>query len=254
MLSRAAIRICAVQALMGKTIAGDRVLDSEINTLDEGLENERRPFIAVYTDDYSSTEGMTVVFEIGVTSRMRMVNPETNEISDEDGVPQTDGAMEIVLDALERQIHAQLKEPGSPWGDCFRSLFGRPSSIASLRGSDAKNGLRFAARQIKIVGTPLADPPLGVTPRVGSPWLQFIALVQGADDPGLAAQARLFEALIGSGSAATDWQTLYRLLGLADAHDDALGRSQTNATIPEELTVVIEHPGDVAAQPEGGLA
>lgn len=250
MLSRAAIRICAVQAILGRTFAGAGVRDSAIPPLDEAMTPEaRRPFVAVYTDE-ETADGLVLVFEIGVTARMTAQDPETGDPVLEDGVPLTDGEIELTIDAIQRQIEIALREPGNAWAELLGRLFKRGSPI-SQRGADSKDGLRFAARQVKYVGAPQPDPPAHAPQPEGSVWRAFVDAVKGSADPGLAAKAPLFEALLGA-PAAPDWRQLYRLLGQSDAEHDALGRTMADRTWPPEIRTVIDHRA--AEQSPGGLA
>ncbi|MBX9873334.1 MAG: hypothetical protein K2X84_00650 [Beijerinckiaceae bacterium] len=251
MLARAAIRICAVQAILGRTFAGDRVLDSEISSMDEtAAVDDRRPFVAVYTDEDNARDGLFLVFEIGVTARMASPDPETGDPVIADGVPLTDGEIELLIDAIQRQIAVALNEPGNAWAELYRRLFSK-KTVESQRGADSRDGLRFAARQVKYVGTVQPDPPLNAPQPDGSVWKAFIAAVSASPDAHLAGKAALFEALIGV-TPQDGWRKLYRLLGLSDAAHDALGRTLQDVAIPDGVVTIIGNP--MADQPPGGLA
>src|SRR3546814_204254 len=93
-LSRIALRIAAVEALRGKTLVGENVLDSQIAALDVSetgvvSTDEKKPFVAIYTDT-STTEGSSVelrnlrqngaielILESGINARMTETDPET---------------------------------------------------------------------------------------------------------------------------------------------------------------------------------
>ncbi len=249
MISRAAIRICAVEALRGRTLAGQRVLDSDIGSIDDA-DTERSPFIAVYTDE-ENADGLALVFEFGVTARMRLVDPVTQQPIDGDGVPETDGEIELALDMIQRQIHVALADPENAWADCWRGLFGRPTPT-SLRGADSKDGVRFAARQLRMVGRAQADPPFGHPLVTGSVWSKFMALVQASDEPGLAAKAGIFASLVGTAKPLTDWRILQAALAQSGPVADALGQSRADGNWPHEIKTTVIHPA--AQTPPGGLA
>lgn len=249
MISRAAIRISAVEALRGRTLAGQRVLDSDIGSVDD-VASERNPFIAVYTDE-ETAEGLALVFEFGVTARMRLVDPDTNMPIDGDGVPETDGEIELGLDMIQRQIHVALADPQNDWADCLRGLFGKPTAT-SLRGADSKDGVRFAARQLRLVGQAQLDPPFGRPIVAGSCWARFMALVEASDAPGLPEKAAMFASLFGTARPLTDWRLFQAALRQSGPVTDALGQSRADASWPAEITTTVIHPA--AEETPGGLA
>jgi len=162
-LSRLALRIVTVAALRGRTWAGEAVRDSAIPPIDVAARDERRPVLSVYTDDGEATPrngdllsgqpAFSLVIESAVTAQMR---PHGEWV-----IPATDAGMETTLDLLDRQIRRALMDPDHAWARLWRSLVGEVRGLRSLRGAGDDKGMRFAARQMEIQVTTLADPRPG---------------------------------------------------------------------------------------------
>lgn len=198
MLNRAAIRLCSVFALKGRTFAGDGVRDSEITAIDPGsLDGEKRPYIAVYTDDQSDGS-LELSFEIGVTARMTVQDADGNDVIIE-GVPPTDAGIEITLDLVERQIYTALKDEGNAWSELLRVAYtGWAENGKSVRGaSKTADGERYAGRQIILTGTPLSDPEFARPVSESSFWQRFLNMAD--QEPALSAIAKLMREALGEG-------------------------------------------------------
>lgn len=124
-LNRIAARIAAVQALRGKTLVGDNVLDSDIGALDVQADqslrtDQEKPFISVYCDasvnkDGGGLRGLVAngqtdfLFEAGIAATMTVTDPDTDESHVVPGIPATDAAFEFHLDMVLRQISLNVK-------------------------------------------------------------------------------------------------------------------------------------------------
>ncbi|HRD79031.1 MAG TPA: hypothetical protein PK264_24385, partial [Hyphomicrobiaceae bacterium] len=151
-LARFALRTATVKAIRGRTFAGPFVRDSEIGPIDELASEGRIPFVVVYTDDVAlkcrgtdllGNDGRTsLVMEIGVTTRM---TPDGDW-----EIPTTDAGMELTIDAIERQARTTLTAPAAdnPWAELWREIVTDVAEIKSQRGASAREGVRFAGRQI----------------------------------------------------------------------------------------------------------
>lgn len=210
-LIRIAARIAAVQALKGKTLVGDNVLDSQIGALEVAADgslrtDEQRPFISVYTDaakadgddaalrSFSINGDTEFVFEAGVTAAHVEKDQETGEDLIYPGIPGTDAAFELHLDLVMRQIGDALSDPANTWAEIFRKLVNRFSKIDRARTSGDGNGVRLAAQQLRVTAVLRADPVRGDTLKANHPLAMFFAKAAELDDPVVEAQVALMQA------------------------------------------------------------
>lgn len=238
MLNRLALRLATVRALRGRTLADERVYDSEHGAIDEVAVERPLPFIVVYTDDAQlhhgdrdlwSTSGnkrvgsgyQKLVIEIAMTQRMR-VTGENGEPVAGAVQPETDAAMEFNLDVVERQIIAALMDPQSPWAEMWREIVDHVGDRQSQRGVSLRDGVRFAGRQITLDVQLMKDPVPGAP--LGPIWTRFLALA--SDDPTLAPVVPALEALL-VGRELSDWQ---------------IGRSAYGLTLDETRALLVAPP------------
>jgi len=259
-LNRLALRLATVRALRGRTLAGERVHDSEHGAIDEVAAERPLPFIVVYTDDgqYNhsdrnlwSTSGskrvgsgyQKLVIEIAMTQRMQ-VTDENGEPVAGAVQPETDAALEFNIDVIERQVVAALMDPQSPWAEMWREIVDHVGDRQSQRGVSLRDGVRFAGRQITLDVQLMKEPVPGASP--GPLWTRFLALA-GAD-PTLAPVVPVLEALL-AGSTLPDWQ---------------LGRSAYGLTLDEARALQVAPPpgaeatapvfaGELGAKPDAQL-
>ena len=220
-LARFVLRTATVKALRGRTFAADMVRDSEIGPIDDAAKDKEIPFVVVYTDDVEGGGAGTdlaendgkqcLVIEIGVTTRMKAKG--------EWAIPTTDAGMELTIDAIERQIRLALGSPANPWGELWRDLVLSIDARKSQRGAAAKDGVRFAGRQLVL------DVSLPREPHPGRPmgpiWQRFMALA--AADADLAGLVPMLTQLATGG--AEDWPEWWRVraaYGLSQARAEAL--------------------------------
>lgn len=215
-LARIAIRIAAVEALKGRTLVGDRVLDSQIAALEADADgniqsDEEAPFIAVYTDAGSTVDediadnwlianGETeLIFEIGITAAMMETDPDTGASTIAGiGIPSTDRNFEFFLDMTARQIGDALRDDANPWAVIFRRLHYRVVRIDRLRAASEAKGLRLAGQQIRLA-VHLVDDPLKNDPdqeRV-DPLIAFITAMEASGDAQYVTQAGFMRAALG---------------------------------------------------------
>lgn len=200
MLARIALRIAAVEALKGRTLVADNVLDSEIGALDIAADgtirtNRDGPFIAVFADgskyeghspDLRSLyqSGLTdLVIEFGIAETM----VETDKQTDASriigvGIPAADAAIEFTLDMVGRQIADALSDINSAWADIWRSLCYRVVGVQRARAS-SNDGTRVAAQQIKLSVELIDDPLRGDLLEEGTPFFEFLAALEAKTIP-----------------------------------------------------------------------
>lgn len=220
-LARFVLRTATVKALRGRTFAGDMVRDSEIGPIDDASKDKELPFVVVYTDDVEGDGAGTdlaesngkhcLVIEMGVTTRMK-----PNGLW---AIPTTDAGMELTIDAIERQIRLALGHPANAWGELWRDLVLSIDGRKSQRGAAAKDGVRFAGRQLVL------DVALPREPHPGKPlgpiWQRFMTLA--AADTDLAGLVPMLTQLATGGAEDwPEWDVMRAAYGLSAARAAAL--------------------------------
>ena len=200
MLARIALRVATIEALKGKTLVGDNVLDSQIGAIDIAADDslrtdQEKPFIAVYVDgskiedriDLRSLHksGSTeLTIETGITAAMTETDQETGASTVIGiGIPATDPALEFYLDCVGRQITTALSDPHDAWSEIWRSLSSSVLKIERKRTSDAASGTRIAAHQLVITLDLLPDPVFGAPVASTSVWATFFASMEAVEHP-----------------------------------------------------------------------
>lgn len=236
-LVRIALRICAVQALRGKTLVGDNVLDSEIGALettaDGALKTTKdRPFISVYTDDSKVKDGhdlrsfcqngqIEIVFEAGIATPHLVTNDDTDQTEVMNGLPATDAAFEFHLDMVMRQIGGALTDPKNEWAEIFRNLIVSNASYQRSRISGDTNGVRLAAHQLRVTANIVADPSIGFDlPTAMARFFEKCERDLVLTDPGVATKVSVMRAML-SGSEG-DLDAAMRRYGMTHSEADAM--------------------------------
>jgi len=228
-----ALRLATVLALRGRTIAGDRVMDSAITPVDQRVADERKPALAVYTDDLSSTpEGrdllsgdrsLQLVIEIVVANQVEHEGEVTII------VPETDEGLELTINLAERQVLRALQAEAATWPDIWRGLVLKIIKVESQRGAGEKGGVRFAGRQLLLTVQPLAEPGFGA-PASGV-WRDFLDAL--GLEPDFATLVPLLEAEF-EGEPLTDWRQVQAMLGLTLDGVRGLGVAPVFDAAPDE--------------------
>lgn len=242
MLSRLAVQICAVQALMGNTVAGQNVRDSATGVIridaDGDIKTgEQQPFINVFSEETEQESPRlelmgpsrtTQVFQFGVTGAMPLVTAEGRYLIDEEsgGIlmaerqKPSDAQINIILEMIERQIRVALTDPGNPWAVLWGRFLTGPFAFTSIRGQSREESVRFGARQFAVTGTVIGEPPYGGVIRQTSVWRTFLDLLAGSD---LADLAQDIERLLGTDAPGSDLEYLRRRYGHSKDAARALG-------------------------------
>jgi len=252
------LRVSAVEALKGATLVGDNVRDSDFAAIDIAGDgnlrtNQDRPFIVVYTDDGDVTEADTrdlrqngvvdFVCEFGAATPMAQIDPETGEsvIAGVD-IPATDSALEMVLDLVDRQIVNALTDPESGWTRVWKRLSDRVEKIERKRAVTADDGLRLAARQLRIKLACKPDPVYGQPLAEGAVWSELRAAI-AADRPEL---VPTFDAMMGVEDAEVSIDMIRRAFGQTIEQARSLGYGPKWVEHPEAPidTVELSKDGD----------
>lgn len=235
MLARIALRMAAVEALKGQTLVGDNVLDSEITSLDADasgnlVSNQKKPFITVYTENSKSTGSgepralyetgtVDLVFEYAVLVTRALRN-ENNDVEVIPDIPAGDAEFEFYLDMVGRQIVDALNDPNNEWADIFRGLSYRVGKTECARTSNS-DGERIAAHQIKMTVDLIDDPLTGEPLEEGTPFAEFLAKLEAAEDVPTLVKAAMMRAQIAGTNE--PWEAVQRRLGLTRDELLALG-------------------------------
>ena len=235
-----ALRHCAVQAIKGATIFDQNVADSTFAALDMTADgtlttNEDRPWIAVYTDEgraggadvrsLRQNGALDFVVEFGIASAMTYIDPDTGaSVIQGVNIPATDAAMELALDVVDAQIVAALTAD-TPWADVWRDISDGVTQIDRRRTAGADNGMRLAARQMRVTLKCKPDPVRGQPLASTSVWARFRALVDGTP------LAATVDTIIGTPGAAVTWQQIMASRGMTEAAISALGQNRPIYTI-----------------------
>lgn len=265
MLNRLALRLATVRALRGRTLAGHNVFDSMQAAIDDVAVEHPTPVMLVYTDDGQwaifdrnlySTSGngrvgsgeQRLIIEMAVTQRMVVpqYDPETGQpmfsedgqlLVNEQAVPLvTDANLEATLDILERQVLVALMDGEShPWTDMWKQFAVSIAERTSDRGASARDGVRFAGRQLTLSINLAAEPIPG--PRLpGSTWHNFMILA--ATDASLRPLLPTIEAALAGTPPVDAAAELRQILGISDGESASLGYEAIGgAFAPDGLTV-----------------
>lgn len=245
-LIRIAARIAAVEALKGKTLVGDNVLDSEIGAIDISADgsartDEEKAFIAVYTDAATTGDatlrslavnGTTdFLFETGVTAAMTERDPETGAAVIVPGIPATDRAFEFFMDMVVRQIGDALTDPDNAWAEVFRRLCVKFVSIKRSRTSGDHGGTRMAAQQVLVQADLLPDPPRGLDLAPTHALVRFFDMAGLLNDPVIDAQVALMKAQ--QAGDIGHFKVMRSRFGRTSGETDASGLATAGASIAE---------------------
>ena len=212
-LGQDVLRLLTVKALKGRTWAGGRVYDSPAQAADLKIEEERAPFIGVYTDDadadtqddslHNPDARVYLTIECAVADQIVVApaGPDANAHAPPGGphtttLAQTDSGLELSIGFLSQQALQALLAVDSPWSELWRlfTVAGRPR-VEVRRGGPGQlqqqSAIRFASRIMRMQLSVLADPVYGEPIPKGF-WRDFFDLAH--DDPDLGAIAALIEA------------------------------------------------------------
>ena len=241
-----AMRICAVRALTGATLAGSRVFDSEIDPARLATESgEPAPIIVIYTADEtgkghgadltSSPEKVDFLIHLLVAGQATANGQEDAGEIVSHVIPETDSGLEITLDLLERQVFRVLQSSLSPYAEMWRLLKMGEHIFTVRRGASSKEGQqRFAAHEISISTGTIADPPLaGPRPPI---WQKVIDLFEADDNEFIATVGKLI-ARECSGEPATLSQQAVAALGLPASWAEMIGLDPVLPTPAPDLAL-----------------
>lgn len=255
-LMRIALRMTAVCALQGKTMAGLNVYDSDNTPLAAAVMQAAQPYIVIYTDEdttadidardvyASGNRSTSLVLEIGVASAVEVDGTPTIRI------PPTDEGMEAAVDIIDMQSRAILfGNVRDPWCDLLKSMILGVRRIPSLRGGSAEHGTRWAARRTIYVVDLISDRPLGVPLPYDHVLNRFIALAD-QQSPSLGPAVDMMRNLI-NGPTWPQWRQDQAWMGVTDQEIAAVGEAPLYVEGDEEPQMLGDEDGDINPVQDG---
>jgi len=256
MISSFVARVAVQYAIRGKTLAGDRVINSPMAALANLVDGKTdfSPVIVVATSDYSSTvlgqdtQGGEATTKISICVLM----PESARVNFNGQLHEIRGMGPFhaaVGDMIAGQILQALRDYENPWAKLWRMI---ATSIVKVTVSppyiEADDSMTLPARMIMIEYKPIADPIPG-RPMTATYSAFNDMLLANA---GLAPLSPLFRGMIETPDEIPDWAYIIMQLGLTDV-------AATNAGIrpldPEgdELAQVGVYDDDDDEMPDDGI-
>lgn len=256
-LAAFALRVCAVQAITGATLAGAAVVDSPIDMADRA-ETASTPSIFVFSDLERITDIETRAIYAGSTKvdlAFMIVLPAVFKatiggvtLDFDDG----QAGAAVAIDILYRQIIRALLDESTIWGRLFcgfaQGIDEAEAHAYVLPVGKAGAQRKLPARAIRLVIDPLNNPPMGEAP--SGLWAELVTAMEG--DADLAPLAPLIAAAI-QGDALPDWRV--DALELGDTVRDAIelgygplgGGAGDDVVTMGEATIDATSPGAPAA-------
>lgn len=198
---RQLVQIAMVEAIRGRTLASDAVLDSNIAAIGKLKFKDKQPVIAVSveeTDAFGKNNTgffgrpqeckLFVQTAVAVKATFPVQTGETVADVEVVEIGATDAAFEATLNILDRQWKQALTDPANLWGDRFRRLAPRLGRVMDTRITDPEGGRKYAARVYQI------DAELIPEPDFGAPMPEDLAaiLAAAAEIPDYADLARIW--------------------------------------------------------------
>lgn len=229
-LTRFAVRICTARALLGATLAEDRVFQSAIDPLDTKVSSTTAPMLIVNTDDHKmevegrdltgGEERLDLVIESAIAAKVVTEGKNGEGAVVDVDIPHTDSGMDLTLDILEHQTIRALLRGRTVWAALWCRFVLRVISRQSRRGADT-SGVRYAARQTVLVCDTVADPVGGESLAAGTIWGDLLAAMDA--DAGLAPVVPLLRAVIIGDGQNPDWERVTAMIGASAEVAEALG-------------------------------
>jgi hypothetical protein len=228
---RQLIQIAMVEAVSGKTIAGRKVFDSRMDTLDL-IKGAKQPFL-IFSVEESSAQGdsfakgligrtakLTVLVQAAVASGCEVRSDDDDRIVIMPAIGETDSAYEASLNILDRQWRHVLHGFESAWGNVFCGLVTSIGVIKDVRSSDPETGVKSAARFTQFDLDVMPDPAPGDDiPAVIEAGL---ALLEGDGDVGYRALAAQWRQILALDADWPDWRAVQSSLFATDGDMAAL--------------------------------
>jgi len=243
---RQLIQLSIVEALRGRTIAGNAVFDSRMDTLPDLLDDQYQPVIIVSveaSDRRNMSQGMasllggsavlTVLIQTAVATGRAIKGPDGTVIRA--AIGETDAAFESALNLLDHEWRKILHHFDNEWAEVFRDLVNGIQDIKDTRGADPDTKRKHAARFVQLDLSVLPEPEPGDDlPEVIARGLDLMSA-----DEEYAPLAEEWRTLLGEGSDWPDWRKLQSTLFASRQHMAVIG--QGPLIVDEEVDFEIAH-------------
>lgn len=245
-LFSAALRIAAVNALRGRTIAGQNVIDT-VGSIGDSAEDAARLAIVV---ESGSVAGKSVTLTLTLSVMVRTVLATEIGPRIDWGVPAASLETERVLDLLAHQVARALHTKDGSWGHVFVDLTDGLETIRTLTQDRGENGLavRTLTLQVQSESYPLTRKTVGDRPK----WERFLGELDALPPGEMMTERALFEAaFIGSSPVALSTLGLDCGLTIEQASaivNDALADQAPLATIEPVVPAAVKPGGKKRAK------
>lgn len=253
-LARMFLRMLAVKALSGQTLAQDRVRDSDVSNLTSLMTDEPAPMIVVYTDDQTDAfdgkkdlyvPGGHILLTIQISiagATAGAVGPDNTVVATAPGeaegdattsfyVPSTSAGLEAMIDVIEAQIKAALTDKDNPWSQIWGDFVTGYRRGQSFRGASDEQGTRFAVRQFNLEVETRGEPTPGRPPT--QTYARILAALIADDDAQYSGIVPLLRALIeGKPLSCVELQARQAGMSIRTANFLAFGDEQSWADAP----------------------
>lgn len=219
------LQILTVKALLGQTVAGDRVLDNPVDPLLDSFASDPRPVIAVFSGaSAGKPDGKDILgADVDVELAIQIFIPEAVTFVHEDAGLTLDArnSGDLVLNLVWRQISRALYASGTIWSKLWLDCVATVEEIETnsyLFETENKN--RLHAREVMLRVRTLKEPAFG-EPATAWFWEPLLAAL--ADDPDYAPVAGLIRTEIEAPAGLPAWRVQGAELGLNEAGARGLG-------------------------------
>lgn len=228
---RQLIQLSIVEALRGRTIAGNAVFDSRMDTLPDLLVDQHQPVIIVSveaSDRRNMSQGiasllggstvLTVLIQTAVATGRAIKGPDGTVIRA--AIGETDSAFEGALNLLDHEWRKVLHHFENEWAEVFRDLVNGVQDIKDTRGTDPDTKRKHAARFVQLDLSVLAEPEPGDDlPEVIARGLDLMSA-----DADYAPLAEEWRTLLAEGSDWPEWRKLQSALLASRQHMATIGQ------------------------------
>lgn len=224
MLVASIIRMLAVRALRGRTLAGQAVFDSRVEPLEQMTGGEKQPVISVQVGETAEAGDGDGLFMRDTTLTLSLDLIVASQITYESGaeaieIAETDAGLEFSLSVMDRQWRTALSDPDNVHAEALRGLVAGIGAIRSTRGMDPQTGQKHAIRMIEAEILAIAEP----APGAALPAPIDAALTLLGQDPGCAKPVSIMRAELAGGAGLFDWKKAQALLFATAAVPAAIG-------------------------------
>ncbi len=253
-----AVRLIVCRALTGKTFAGNRVLNSPVEPLEDLLADGAPaiPLIAVFTNNFKREgPGRDMTGDentLGLT--IQVLIPPTVEVAGIAFEARGAGAAAL-LDFVWRQVTRALVVETGTWAKLFARFVAQVKSVTVTPTlyeltEEGRRGIRIPAHEFSLECRTVTEPMWGRP--LANHWLELDTAMRA--EPALVALADLVKEEIEQPDGMPDWRVLQAAFGMSDAAMLAAGLkpidTEEEGEGPPISEIAVEPPGIIVDEPE----